>query len=546
MHMYLNHYGLNDQPFSISPDYRFLWLSEKHSEALATLKYGIMENKGFLLLTGDVGTGKTVLLNRLIQDIEDSTIVASITDPELTIPDFFNLLAVEFNMNKKFSSKGDFLIHFKHFLHKAYAEKNKLLLIIDEAQRLTHELLEQIRVLSNIELHNRKLINIFYVGQTEFNEMLLEERNKAVRQRITLKFNIEPLTEDETQHYISHRLKIAGATKEIFTAGAIREIYSFTYGYPRLININCDHALLTGYASDIKLIDRNVIKECKKDLKIQSDVGSDNGKIHEDNLSTQDQVSSIEPEKSLVDRKIGLIVTLVFVILILTASVYFLPGQVASHDETRSVDEIAPEEYSGPLPQNFNTADEANVKVNEINKVQQVTQAHLIVQEDLKPIPQQQIETNMQNQAAVAGILTLKHRASIAGNSPITELSTKQLTIPAEENNIIIYFKYNSNEIFSHELGKIDHMAGLVAYYPETKILIEGFTDSIGNYSYNQKLSKVRADIVKNYFVDKGIAAERIKVFGRGPNNPIKSNDTVEGRKQNRRVEVKLITTEAN
>ena len=171
-------------------------------------------------------------------------------------------------MNKKFDSKGAFLIHLKNFLHKAYEDHKRVLLIIDEAQRLNHELLEQIRLLSNIELQNRKLINIFFVGQTEFGEMLMEDRNRAVRQRITVSYHIEPLTEAESGEYIKHRLKVAGSAKEIFSKDAVREIFSFANGYPRLINIICDHALLTGYASGLKSIDKKVIQECERELQI--------------------------------------------------------------------------------------------------------------------------------------------------------------------------------------------------------------------------------------------------------------------------------------
>ena len=188
--MYKNFYNLKAMPFQITTDPRFLWLGEKHAEALATLKYGLMENKGFLMLTGDVGTGKTALINRLVKIIGVRAIVAKMPDPGLSILDFFNFLAVEFKMGKKFDSKGQFLIYLKHFLHKAYLDHKKVVLIVDEAQRLNHELLEQIRLLSNIELENRKLINIFFVGQTEFCKMLMEDRNRAVRQRITISYHI--------------------------------------------------------------------------------------------------------------------------------------------------------------------------------------------------------------------------------------------------------------------------------------------------------------------------------------------------------------------
>ena len=261
--MYLNFYNLTEKPFELSPGPRFLWLGENHSEALATLKYGILENKGFLLLTGDVGVGKTALIHRLIQEIDPSTIIANVPDPGLDALDFFNMLASEFHMAKKFKSKGEFIIELKAFLQKTQSEQKNVLVIIDEAQRLKEEILEQVRLLSNIEMSDRKLINIFFVGQPEFTEMLMDVRNRAVRQRIVVSSHIESLTEPETELYIQHRLKVAGATRNIFTSDAVREIYRFSEGCPRLINIICDHALLSGYSAGLKIIDSDVIKDCE-------------------------------------------------------------------------------------------------------------------------------------------------------------------------------------------------------------------------------------------------------------------------------------------
>ncbi|MCK5471474.1 MAG: AAA family ATPase, partial [Cyclobacteriaceae bacterium] len=176
--MYLNHYDLKNKPFNISPDPNFLWLGEKHAEALAGLQYGILENKGFVLLTGEIGAGKTLLINSLIKSINEDIIVATIPDPRLELIDFYNILAIRFKMDRRFERKGDFLIHFEEFLIKANGQGKKVLLIIDEAQRIKSELLDEIRVLSNIECENRKLINIFFVGQRELKELLLEERNR--------------------------------------------------------------------------------------------------------------------------------------------------------------------------------------------------------------------------------------------------------------------------------------------------------------------------------------------------------------------------------
>jgi len=284
--MYLKHYNLKEKPFNISPGPRFLWLGEKHSEALATLKYGIIENRGFLLLTGDVGVGKTALIHRLIQDIDSSTIIANIPDPGLDDLDFFKILASEFHMVNKFNSKGDFLVDFKKFLQKTQSKQKNVLLIIDEAQRLNEEILEQVRLLSNIEMSDRKLINIFFVGQPEFSDILMDPRNRAVRQRIAVNFHIDELTETETERYIDHRLKVAGATRNIFQPDAISGIYKFSRGCPRLINIMCDHALLSGYSYGLKSIGPEVIEECKWDLRIPAGLKSKKADIQQMPMDT--------------------------------------------------------------------------------------------------------------------------------------------------------------------------------------------------------------------------------------------------------------------
>ena len=268
--MYHQHFGLNRSPFSIEPDPDFLWLGEKHQEGLSVLRYGILENKGFLLLTGDIGTGKTVLIRSLLADLPGDVTVATIQDPSLTLLDFFNILSYELGMASAIDGKADFLVKFKKFVRSVYDSRKGLLVIIDEAQRLTTELLDEIRVLSNIDCDNRKLVSIFFVGQIEFNQMLMDPCNRALRQRISVNYHLVPLNLEETDAYIRHRLKVAGTEKELFIPEAVHEIFMFSNGTPRLINILCDRALITGYSRDVSRVSPAMIRECAKELDISS------------------------------------------------------------------------------------------------------------------------------------------------------------------------------------------------------------------------------------------------------------------------------------
>ena len=174
--MYESYYGLIKKPFQITTDPNFLWMGKKHREAFSTLRYGVMDNKGFLLLTGDVGTGKTTLINRLMEDIKGKVYTAKIPDPRLSKYDFYRMVSRYFKLPIEVRTKSDFIEPFSRFLNDAYHEKKSVLLLIDEAQRLKHDLMEEIRLLSNLERQDAKLLNIFFVGQNEFNSILLQPR----------------------------------------------------------------------------------------------------------------------------------------------------------------------------------------------------------------------------------------------------------------------------------------------------------------------------------------------------------------------------------
>jgi general secretion pathway protein A len=526
--MYETHYNLKAMPFQITTDPKFLWLGEKHSEALATLKYGILENKGFLLLTGDVGTGKTALINRLVKMIDVAAIVAKIPDPGLTSLEFFNFLAIEFRMNKKFDSKGEFLIQLKQFLHEAHHSRKKVLLIIDEAQRLNHDLLEQIRLLSNIELQDRKLINIFFVGQTEFNEMLMEDRNRAVRQRITVSYYIEPLTETETRLYIQHRLKIAGATREIFGQDAIREIHDFCGGYPRLINIICDHALLTGYSYDLKSIDKKVILECEQELHIPVEIDFKDGNEEKGNFTVKNPSPDAVAPKAVITRKAGIIAAIV---MLLIFGIYFFFDSKISNSPRWSMDDVAPQDYQGPAPEELKALEIAKAKVEATKAVEPVEEA---------PVNEETTDKSIKEETPI-----IEETPEIAKDEPKKELRKQQQAAPLLERKIIIYFKRNSNELPDESYQTLNRIAGFLLNSASARISIKGYTDSTGDYSYNVSVSRFRANTVKTYLAGKGVDPANIKAEGMGPENPVAPNNTASGRQKNRRVEIELSVDES-
>ncbi len=219
--MYHQHFGLSRSPFNIEPDPDFLWLGETHQEGLSVLQYGIRENKGFVLLTGEAGTGKTVLTKSLLAGLGADVVVATVPDPGLELLDILNFLAHELGMAVTIDGKADFLIKFKKFVRRVYDSNKSLLIIIDEAQRLTDDLLDEIRVLTNIDYNSRRLVNVFFVGQIEFTRILQDPRNRALRQRITVSRHLAPLDRNDTDAYIRHRLKVAGSEKALFLPEAV-------------------------------------------------------------------------------------------------------------------------------------------------------------------------------------------------------------------------------------------------------------------------------------------------------------------------------------
>jgi len=268
--MYESFYGLKENPFKVTPDPRFLYLGENHKEALAQLLYGVKESKGFIVITGEVGAGKTTLLYSLLERLNGNGHMktAFLFNPKLEVNDFILYILGDLGVRVRRGTKGDYLQTLHGYLLDAYKQGKKVVLIVDEAQGLKPELLEEIRLLSNLETSKSKLLQIILVGQPELNKTLLDPGFRQLKQRINLRYHLSPLSEKETEEYIEKRLRIAGSNGAIFTPKAIKEIYRRSKGIPRVINILCDNTLLTAYALDQRVVDVKPVMEAAKDLKL--------------------------------------------------------------------------------------------------------------------------------------------------------------------------------------------------------------------------------------------------------------------------------------
>jgi general secretion pathway protein A len=251
--MYESFFGLRELPFSLTPDPRFLWLSDTHEEGLATLVYGITRHKGFLLLTGEVGTGKTTLLRAALRELPRDTDTALIINTiGLTPLDLLKLIAAEFAIEGRFETTADYLIAINRMLLDRLRNGRNTVLIIDEAQNLDAATLEEVRLLSNLETDTAKLMQIVLTGQPELIRKLASPGLRQLRQRIAVEHHMEPLTAEEVHTYLEHRIEVAGGRfEEIFEPGVEPVFYWFSQGCPRLISLLADRVMLAAYSKQI-------------------------------------------------------------------------------------------------------------------------------------------------------------------------------------------------------------------------------------------------------------------------------------------------------
>ena len=271
--MYLDYYGLSEAPFDITPNPRFLFYSAKHREAINHLLYGIRERKGFVQLTGEVGAGKTTLCRAMLEQLDGHYATALILNPVMSPDELMKAVAIEFGLPVNGLDRLDTLAVINQFLLQQVERGKESVLIIDEAQDLTDELLEQVRLLSNLETDNRKLLQIVLLGQPELRERLNNPRLRQLRQRITVRYHLLPLRRAEVNQYIQHRLEVSGAKgAPYFTQPALWRVYGYSKGIPRLVNAVCDKARLAGFVQQQERINFGMIGRALRELEGHIDV----------------------------------------------------------------------------------------------------------------------------------------------------------------------------------------------------------------------------------------------------------------------------------
>lgn len=260
MTMYLDFYGLKENPFNVTSDPNFLYFSKAHKEALLYLLYGIREKKGFLEITGEVGAGKTTLCKALLNQLDKNTKTAFILNSNLSELQLLEAIMEDFGLHPARRTKISLLRQLNNFLLEELKKNSSVVLILDEAQNLKPQTLEAIRLLSNLETDKEKLFQIVLVGQPELRRRLNSPSLLQLRQRIGIRFHINPLEKEDIDKYIYHRLKVAGSNDNVhFTEGAVDGIFRYSGGIPRLINVVCDKALLSGFVLETKIINEDII-----------------------------------------------------------------------------------------------------------------------------------------------------------------------------------------------------------------------------------------------------------------------------------------------
>ena len=266
--MYKKFFGLKENPFNVNPDPRYLFLTGHTQEALACLTYGIETRKGFILLTGEVGTGKTTLINKLLEWLhKERVFTAFVFNPRLSVSQFFDFMMADFGIPCETHQKGQMLLKLNQWLLDRYQAGERAVLVVDEAQNLSPQMLEEIRLLTNLETSTEKLLQIVLAGQPELEQKLNQPQLRQLRQRITLRAKTRQLTLEETHGYIVERMRIAGAENpDIFSPEAVAAVHRYARGIPRVTNLLCEHALVSSFVDQKNPVPAEIVEEVARDF----------------------------------------------------------------------------------------------------------------------------------------------------------------------------------------------------------------------------------------------------------------------------------------
>ncbi len=300
--MYLQYYGLRDIPFTLTPDPRFIYFTDSHREVMANLSYGIQYGKGLIVTTGEVGTGKTTMLRAMLTKLDRSVLCSYIFNPGLTVPDLYQQMGADFGLGP-YTSKSEMLMKLGKMLMMRHSRGLRTVLIVDEAQGLSRELLEEIRLLLNFETYTEKQLQIIMVGQPELRLLLNSPDLRQLKQRISLRCEIKPLKGDEVPAYIRARLKVAGASRlNLFSAAAMAMIFRASEGIPRLVNNICDNALLAGFTKKAKTITPAIVAEIADALDLLSPMIEEDPRVVMESSAPPLPVMSEQPEEKPSSR----------------------------------------------------------------------------------------------------------------------------------------------------------------------------------------------------------------------------------------------------
>ncbi len=568
--MYTEFYNLHHKPFETNPDPSFLWLDESHEKVLSTLRYALFENKGLLLLTGDAGSGKTTLVGALTEHLESDISWAVIDDPALERVDFYNAIARAFDIEGMFTSKVQFLIQFSRFLHSEAGQKRKVLLLIDDCHRLRQEMLEELRLLSNMEIGDAKLINIFFVGQPEFYEMLMRPANRALLQRLTLNVELHPLDINGTGAYIRHRLKAAGSEESLFNARAIEVIHRLSRGIPDRINAICQLALVNGSARGLSVIDQTIIAASARDLNLAEDVTTKNFDTYTD---YKQRIFKKFKEKFIAkiaqyshwflnlipagkDRRKGLKYGLGLLVILLAG--LFLGFQLSHPPENQPAgNQPAPpvEIAKEPVPENVpqvsslpepKSQEENKNAVMEERQEPESPQAALATEESAQSASQPAAPGAESEELAEApGAVKIEEPHSKEGVGPTAGLvhivpeKSKVLKItPLKPSKLILQFRSDSNDLTGTSQGELDDFIHELRKYPRARILIRGLVSKEADTEGSVKLSEELARGVRRILLAEGIGIDQVKVARLGNQEPAGPDETGAGLKKKRLVEI--------